>query len=207
MLAASTWITAVGFFGQACFFARMMLQWVQSERARRTVVPRAFWQLSLCGAACVVAYNVAIREPVFVLGAIAQIFIYARNLLIRRPSPGGMLAPVAIGLLAFFAWMAWQRPRPGVDSAVLVFVGFTGATLWMGRFVVQWWVSERLGRPTLPVAFWVLSLAGVGFQLVYAIAAANPVMITGFAFAWVPYVRNLMLTLRGNQGPAAARGQ
>lgn len=190
---ASAWILALGFFGQGCFFARMMLQWIQSERAKKVVVPRLFWQLSLAGAVSVVAYNIIREEPVFVLGGVAQVFIYGRNLLIRGPTSSSTLAPVALGLLAFFVWMAWQRPSPGVDDTVFVVIGFVGAVLWLGRFVVQWWVSERLGRPTLPPLFWGLSLAGVGFQLVYAIAAADAVMIVGFVFAWIPYVRNLML--------------
>jgi len=202
MMLGIGWISALGFFGQACFFTRMMLQWVQSERAKQVVVPRLFWQISLVGAVSVVAYNTIREEPVFVLGGIAQVCIYGRNLLIRGPTSGSALAPVALGLLAFFVWMAWQRPSPGVENQLLVVIGFIGAVLWLGRFVVQWWVSERLGRPTLPALFWWFSLAGVGFQLIYAIAAMDAVMIVGFVFAWIPYVRNLML-LRRSTGPSA----
>ena len=49
-------LTVCGWLGQACFFTRFLLQWAASERARRSVVPRAFWWLSLAGAALMSGY-------------------------------------------------------------------------------------------------------------------------------------------------------
>ena len=42
------WLT-IGFLGQAFFTARFLVQWIASERKRRSVVPVAFWWLSLLG--------------------------------------------------------------------------------------------------------------------------------------------------------------
>ena len=44
------WLT-IGFLGQALFTARFLVQWLASERKRRSVVPVAFWWLSLLGGA------------------------------------------------------------------------------------------------------------------------------------------------------------
>ena len=76
---------ALGFAGQALFSARFAVQWIASEKRRRSVVPRAFWWLSLGGGGALLAYAVYRRDPVFILGQAAGLVVYGRNLvLIRR---------------------------------------------------------------------------------------------------------------------------
>jgi len=70
----------VGFVGQALFSMRFILQWVQSERARRSVIPVAFWYFSLAGSIVLLAYAIHRRDPVFILGQAAGNVIYLRNL-------------------------------------------------------------------------------------------------------------------------------
>ncbi len=78
------WVS-VGFLGQIFFSARFLVQWIASERARRSVVPLAFWFLSLGGGATLLAYALYRADPVFIVGQGAGLFIYLRNLaLIRR---------------------------------------------------------------------------------------------------------------------------
>ncbi len=75
----------VGFVGQAAFSGRFLVQWVASERAGRSVVPFQFWVLSIVGGALLFAYALYRRDPVFILGQGANLFIYFRNVhLIRR---------------------------------------------------------------------------------------------------------------------------
>lgn len=81
----AVWLT-VGFLGQAFFSARFLVQWVASERARRSVVPLAFWFLSLGGGATLLAYAIYRRDPVFIVGQGTGLFIYVRNLVLIRRS-------------------------------------------------------------------------------------------------------------------------
>ena len=75
----------IGFLGQAFFSARFLVQWIASERARRSIVPHAFWFLSLGGGATLLSYAIYRQDPVFIVGQAAGLFIYLRNLvLIRR---------------------------------------------------------------------------------------------------------------------------
>ncbi|HTY21143.1 MAG TPA: lipid-A-disaccharide synthase N-terminal domain-containing protein [Geobacteraceae bacterium] len=84
MKSINLWLI-VGFAGQALFTMRFIIQWVQSERLRRSVVPTAFWYFSLAGGATLLAYAMHRRDPVFIVGQAAGVFIYLRNLyLIRR---------------------------------------------------------------------------------------------------------------------------
>lgn len=70
----------VGFVGQAIFMSRFVVQWIASERARRSVVPIAFWYLSLAGAAILLTYAVYVQDPVFVVGQLFGFIVYIRNL-------------------------------------------------------------------------------------------------------------------------------
>lgn len=75
----SIWLT-VGLLGQVAFSARFAVQWVATERAHRSVVPTAFWVLSIAGSLLLLAYAIYRRDPVFILGQSAGVAIYARNL-------------------------------------------------------------------------------------------------------------------------------
>ena len=71
---------AVGMFGQALFSARFIIQWLASEKLRRSVVPVSFWYFSLIGGFVLLAYAIYRRDPVFVLGQAFGAVIYVRNL-------------------------------------------------------------------------------------------------------------------------------
>jgi len=74
-----------------------------------------------------------------------------------------------------------------------VLIGFLGQTLFMGRMLVQWIVSEKRKVSHVPKIFWHMSLWGSLIVLVYAIKRADPVFIAGQAFGFIVYIRNLML--------------
>lgn len=75
------WIwLGIGFVGQSLFFMRFFVQWLQSERERRSVIPVAFWYFSMAGGVTLLAYAIYRRDPVFILGQSTGILIYARNL-------------------------------------------------------------------------------------------------------------------------------
>ncbi len=74
-----------------------------------------------------------------------------------------------------------------------ILVGLGGQLLFMMRFLVQWVVSERAKRSTIPVAFWWLSIGGAIILLAYAIYRADPVFIVGQSLGFFIYARNLWL--------------
>jgi lipid-A-disaccharide synthase-like uncharacterized protein len=79
MDASKAWL-AVGFLGQACFFGRFLIQWIASERLRRSVVPVAFWYFSIVGGVILLAYAIHRQDPVFILGQATGLLVYSRNL-------------------------------------------------------------------------------------------------------------------------------
>ncbi len=70
----------IGLAGQSFFFLRFLVQWVASERVQQSVIPRAFWYLSIAGAAIVLAYGIQRAEPVLIVGQSAGLIVYLRNL-------------------------------------------------------------------------------------------------------------------------------
>ena len=82
------WLT-VGFFGQAFFSARFLVQWIASERKKESVIPVSFWFFSIGGGLTLLIYAIHRLDPVFILGQGAGLFVYLRNLyLIRRKQSG-----------------------------------------------------------------------------------------------------------------------
>ena len=77
------WI-ALGFVAQAMFTMRFVVQWLASEKAKRSVMPVAFWFFSLAGGALLFIYAIQRQDPVFIAGQGLGLFIYARNLMLIR---------------------------------------------------------------------------------------------------------------------------
>jgi lipid-A-disaccharide synthase-like uncharacterized protein len=74
------WWVIVGLTGQLMFSMRFLIQWISSERARKSVMPVAFWYFSIAGGLILFAYAVYRKDPVFILGQATGIIIYSRNL-------------------------------------------------------------------------------------------------------------------------------
>lgn len=93
MMSEQAWII-VGFIGQALFGTRFLIQWLTSERAKRSVIPAAFWYFSVGGSLVLLCYSLHKLDPVFIVGQIAGLFIYVRNLyLLHRVKKTLALSP------------------------------------------------------------------------------------------------------------------
>jgi len=74
----------IGFLGQACFFGRFFVQWLASERRKKSIFPIAFWYFSILGGVILFSYALYRRDPVFILGQATGLLIYFRNLYFIR---------------------------------------------------------------------------------------------------------------------------
>lgn len=84
----TSWINLVwvgiGLLGQLAFSGRMILQWITSERHRRSVITESFWWFSLFGGLLLFSYFVWRQDPVGILGQASGIVIYSRNIRLLR---------------------------------------------------------------------------------------------------------------------------
>jgi lipid-A-disaccharide synthase-like uncharacterized protein len=83
--AGLAWV-AVGLFGQLLFTGRMLVQWLSSEKSRRSVVPVSFWWMSLVGATMLLVYFIWRRDIVGIIGQATGWIIYIRNLVLIQRS-------------------------------------------------------------------------------------------------------------------------
>ena len=87
----------LGFVGQGVFTARFLVLWIASERKRDSVVPVAFWWLSLQGGLLLLIYAIHRRDPVFIVGQSMGMVVYIRNLMLVGKRKRRALARAAAG--------------------------------------------------------------------------------------------------------------
>ncbi len=96
MTTETIWI-GIGFFGQALFFGRWLVQWIASERSAESRGPVSFWYMSLIGGLITLAYAIYRRDPVFISGQALGSVVYVRNLILihRTDQPTNQTRPQA----------------------------------------------------------------------------------------------------------------
>lgn len=86
------WWVVWGMLAQGLFTARFAVQWLVSEREKKSVIPDVFWLLSVSGAAMLLLYAIRRADPVFILGQSLGMIVYFRNLALldrQRTEQGG----------------------------------------------------------------------------------------------------------------------
>jgi lipid-A-disaccharide synthase-like uncharacterized protein len=87
---------AIGLLGQTMFMMRFIVQWIHSERHKKSIVPVSFWYLSLVGGLIVLAYGIHRAEPVIILGQLPGTLVYTRNLMLIHRSKRAALEQEAV---------------------------------------------------------------------------------------------------------------
>lgn len=203
------WIFAIGLIAQILFSARMLVQWILSEKAHKVVNPTLFWALSLLASLLFFLYGWLRADFALMLGQIIGYYCYVWNLGAKGvwKRLGSWRYP-AVGLLALIPALAvgsaasdWESVRQtlfhneAIPRALLLF-GSAGQLIFSFRFLYQAIYSARQGQSSLPAGFWIISLAGSLIILAYAILRRDPVVILAQSFGLVTYIRNLMLWQR-----------
>ena len=70
----------IGFFGQGLFFMRWVVQWISSEKKKKSEIPVFFWYFSLVGGLITLIYAIYRVDPVFILAQSFGLVVYLRNI-------------------------------------------------------------------------------------------------------------------------------
>nr|WP_255490992.1 lipid-A-disaccharide synthase N-terminal domain-containing protein [Dysgonomonas sp. 520] len=192
----------MGFIAQGLFSARMLIQWILSEKAKKVVSPTIYWQLSLLASFLFSIYGWLRGDFAIILGQIFSYYIYIWNLnnknhwkeiysFVRLII---ILTPIAA--LCFVLYNGNEtvdRLFGNIPIGLLLF-GSAGQIIFTFRFVYQWWYSKSRGESLLPTNFWILSLIGSIITIAYGIFRKDPVLIIGQSAGFITYARNLWLT-------------
>jgi lipid-A-disaccharide synthase-like uncharacterized protein len=87
----------------------------------------------------------------------------------------------------------------GIEWHAWKIVGWAGNVLFFSRFFVQWWATEKNKQVVVPNSFWWLSLFGSLMLLAYGLYRRDSVFIFAYAFTWIPYIRNLVISHRSTR--------
>lgn len=199
----------IGLIAQVFFSARMLVQWILSEKQKRVVSPVLYWLFSLIGAYLLCVYGWLRNDFSIILGQFISFYIYIWNL-----NDKGMwhriptLLQVVLGLTPIVAALFVLNDFSAfVDSFFkdedipvwLITFGSVGQVIFTLRFVYQWYYSRKVGESVLPVGFWIQSLIGSLMILTYAIIRLDPILILSQSTGFIVYTRNIMLGRKANK--------
>ena len=200
----SNWIIySIGFIAQILFSGRLIVQWLSSEKQKKVVTPALFWFFSLLASFLLFIYGYLRQDFAIMLGQSLTYFIYIRNLHLQGQWIKFPLS-IRIFLLLVPVFIVIYYYNNNVIDKELLFknedipfwllsLGVVAHIIFTFRFIYQWLYSERKKESTLPLGFWLLSLAGASLILTYAIFRKDPVLLAGHGFGLIIYIRNLML--------------
>jgi lipid-A-disaccharide synthase-like uncharacterized protein len=196
-------VYSIGFIAQGFFSARILTQWIMSERRRRVVSPVIYWAFSLAGSILLFMYGWLRDDFSIILGQFISYYIYIWNLNIKGAWKKLLpLFQVIIFALPIAALFGLLHDASGFVNSflhntkvpiwLLVF-GSTGQVIFTIRFIYQWFYSYKRQRSILPVGFWIISLVGSGIIVAYGIFRLDPVLIIGQSVGFIAYIRNIVL--------------
>jgi lipid-A-disaccharide synthase-like uncharacterized protein len=198
------WIVyAIGFIAQLLFSARLLLQWLASEKNKAVTTPVSFWMHSIAACILLFTYGYLRNDFPIMLGQLITYYIYIRNLQIdgiwyKQPAVlrNIFLIFPLLFIIFFFTnnrYDLLQLFNKENMPAGLLLWGSAGQVIFTFRFVYQWIYAEKIKQAILPAGFWWLSLTGCMMILTYAIIRKDPVLFIGQLFGFVVYARNLIL--------------
>lgn len=208
-LSYKSFIYVIGFLAQILFAARLLLQWLKSEKAKRVLTPELFWELSLIASFLMFVYGWLRDDFAIILGQILAYFIYIRNMQLQgswKKLPKFIQFFLSVFPLIVIVYSfnnnAYDIDRLFKNEAIstnLLIWGSLAQVIFTFRFVYQWFYSEKRKESTLPNGFWILSLIGSSMILSYAIIRKDPVLFIGQIFGFVVYSRNLILSFKSKK--------
>lgn len=172
-------IYIVGFLAQLLFSARLLLQWIMSEKAKKVVSPSIFWKLSLLGAYLLFIYGWLRDDFAIILGQLISYYIYIWNL--NKKESWQKLPALIRYILALTPVVAvlfmLKDARGFVEQFFLneniplwlLLFGSMGQIIFTLRFVYQWVYSMKKNESLLPLGFWLISLTGSLIIVAYAL--------------------------------------
>lgn len=201
-------VFGIGFLAQALFSARLVVQWLLSEKARKVVSPTSYWQISILASYLLFVYGWLRDDFAIILGQYISYYIYIWNLntknhLKELPAFIRLVLLLTPVLVIIYLLLTWDINGPrlfrnaNIPLGLLIF-GSMGQIIFTFRFIYQWFYSRHKGESVFPVTFWVLSLLGSAIIVSYGIYRSDPVLILGQSAGFIAYIRNLFI-LRKNK--------
>ncbi len=196
-------ILTIGFLSQIFFSARILIQWILSERAKKVTSPSVFWILSIAGSYLLCLYGWLKDDFTIILGQFISYYVYLWNLKLKNiwqkiPFP---FQVILLSTPIIACCFMLHNPNTfttqffhnrNIPLWMLIFGSF-GQIIFTLRFIYQWAYSYKRHQSILPVGFWIISLTGSSIIVLYGIMRSDPVLIIGQSTGIIAYIRNLYI--------------
>ncbi len=199
-------IFSIGFLSQILFSARLLVQWISSEKAGRVLSPLLFWQLSILASFLMMVYGILRNDLAIIFGQSITYGVYIRNLHYQKfwdKIPRPIRITAILFPLSAVIWLAagdkynFHTIVTNEDIPLLLMAwGLASQLIFTFRFVFQWIYMEKKKESLLPIGFWLISFVGSMMVLSYAIIRKDPVLFVGQIFGFVVYSRNILLWIK-----------
>lgn len=224
------WLYPLGMLPAIAFTLRFLLQWLQSEKEKKSVITPLFWKISLSGNLLLFVHALIQMQFHVCLIQACNGVISWRNLNLMHPQPRSFaqvlrllaLSAAAVPLLFILqsylfpchagVWFRtptspWQisHSDTGWSSIVWHTIGSTALLLFNSRFWIQWWHAERSGVSALGPLFWWMSLIGAILCTCYFLHIGDIVNLLGPVSGIIPYVRNLAIIAHAKKQPGGGK--
>jgi lipid-A-disaccharide synthase-like uncharacterized protein len=201
------WVVyGIGLLAQLLFSARLIIQWVASEKQKKSRTPGSFWMHSLIASFLMFFYGYFRNDFAIMLGQTLTYFIYIRNLHLRGDWEGlpGLIRYFILSFPFLIIIYYFNNERPDLYnlfhqdniSSGLLLLGVTGQIIFTFRFIIQWLHAEKIRQSVIPLSFWYYSLVGSMLIIVYSVFRKDPVLFIGQLCGAVIYYRNIVLGKR-----------
>lgn len=206
-------IYALGFAAQGLFSARVLVQWIKSEKAGEVVNPPSFWVISMVASYLFFFYGWLRNDFSIMLGQLIGYYAYIWNIrkmqlcaampAARRITLYSLLAVTPPVLITLFLCFHYDSAVSSLFSnkdipSLLMILGCAGQIIFSFRFLYQMIYSSMNGASSLPQGFWIMSLTGSGLIIIYGIIRLDPVIVIGQTCGFTSYTRQLILCQKKN---------
>lgn len=203
------YITLIGFLAQGLFFTRFAVQLILSEKAKASLSPTLFWQISLLACGVMTVYGVLREDFSIIEGQLIGYFVYIRNLqlkgawgqfpkFLRWLFIATPIVVIAYGVIHYEEVMLPLLKNPSIPLSWML-LGAIGQAIFASRFVFQWVYSEYKKESVFPTMFWIISIIGSTLIIIYGIYRWDLVLLLGQGFGLIVYSRNLYLKKMENK--------
>lgn len=199
-------IFGIGFLSQLLFSARLLVQWIKSEKAGKIVSPLVFWQISMVASFMMMVYGILRNDLAILAGQFITYTVYIRNLHYHgfwKKIPGPLRVVAVTFPIIAVLWLI-NGDENNIRTIVtnkdvslpLMVWGVASQFVFTFRFVFQWIYTEKRKEPLLPIGFWFISFIGSMMVLSYAVIRRDPVLFIGQMFGFIVYIRNIILWMK-----------
>lgn len=196
------WIYLIGLSAQVFYTGRVLVQWYLSEKHHKVESPDLFWIFSIIGSMILFFYGWLRNDFSIIFGEFLSYYIYMWNIHIKgiyKKVP--RIVPVLQALIPVVVLLALMHDIPRfadnflrseeVPFKLLLF-GVLGQFVFKMRFVYQLLYGLKHKESALPLAFWIIAVAGSAMIIVYGLIRHDWVLVLG-QFGIIASIRNIMI--------------